>query len=210
MRLAPPLPSAMTWEANTFYHPWVLRQVPATAERALDVGCGTGLLARTLAARVAHVDAVDADPRMIEAAREASTGMPVPWLLGDVLELPLDGGYDVVTAVSSLHHLPLVAGLQRLASLVRPGGTVVVIGHYRQTAPVDLALEPLRLLAYGTIGAGRAALGRGGKPHEVGMPVREPSTTLTEVSAAARTVMPGAAVRRRLFRRYSLLWHRPG
>jgi hypothetical protein len=41
------------------------------------------------------------------------------------------------------------------------------------------------------------------------MPVRDPATTLAEISAAARTCLPGATLRRRLFFRYTLRWDKP-
>ena len=37
------------WSHNDHYRRWVLRQIPAGTQRALDVGCGTGTLLRALA-----------------------------------------------------------------------------------------------------------------------------------------------------------------
>lgn len=48
----------MAFDHNDHYHPLLLRQVPSGAATALDVGCGTGLFARRLAARGVVVDAV--------------------------------------------------------------------------------------------------------------------------------------------------------
>ena len=41
------------------------------------------------------------------------------------------------------------------------------------------------------------------------MPVRGPAATMAEISAAAAARLPGAAVRRRLFFRYTLRWDKP-
>ena len=41
------------------------------------------------------------------------------------------------------------------------------------------------------------------------MPVRDPATTLAEITTAARTYLPDATVRRRLFFRYTLRWDKP-
>ncbi len=46
-------------------------------------------------------------------------------------------------------------------------------------------------------------------PGQPVMPVRDPATTLAEITAAARTHLHGAAVRRRLFFRYTLRWDKP-
>lgn len=71
---------------------------------------------------------------MIERARTSwPQAANARWLNGDLLDPDLSlapGGYDVVTALSSLHHLPLKPGLARLASLVRPGGVLRVFWRY--------------------------------------------------------------------------------
>lgn len=199
------LPSFLWWDHNAHYHRWLLRQVPPGAARALDVGCGSGALARRLSERIASVDAVDASPAMIERA----TGR-ARWLVGDILAVDLEpAGYDLVTALSSLHHLPLRAGLVRLAELVRPGGTLAVVGLYRHATRADLAMAAVTLPANALVGAVLAARGRAGKPNDEGMPVRDPETTLAEIRAAAADLLPGAVVRRRVFWRYTLLWRRP-
>lgn len=199
------LPSLLWWDHNAYYHRWLLRQVPSGAARALDVGCGSGALTRRLSERVASVDAVDSSPAMIERA----TGR-ARWLVGDVLTTELHpDGYDLVTALSSLHHLPLRAGLTRLAELVRPGGTLAVVGLYRHATFADLAMEAVTLPANAAWGAVLAARGRAGKPNDEAMPVRDPDTTLAEIRTAAAELLPGAVVRRRVFWRYTLHWRRP-
>lgn len=41
------------------------------------------------------------------------------------------------------------------------------------------------------------------------MPVRDPVTTLAQITAAAIARLPGACIRRRLFFRYTLRWDKP-
>ncbi len=41
------------------------------------------------------------------------------------------------------------------------------------------------------------------------MPVKDPVTTFAQITAAARTSLPGATIRRRLFFRYTLRWDKP-
>ena len=50
------------WNHNVHYQPVILRGVPADCTRALEVGCGDGLLARRLAERCAEVTAIDREP----------------------------------------------------------------------------------------------------------------------------------------------------
>ncbi|GGZ40173.1 hypothetical protein GCM10010344_00780 [Streptomyces bluensis] len=51
--------AAYPWDHNAHYHRWILRQLPRRSDRALDVGSGSGDLARLLARRAATVTAVD-------------------------------------------------------------------------------------------------------------------------------------------------------
>ena len=95
---------------------------------------------------------------MIAAARANAAGIPnVRWLLGDVLTLEVEtGGYDIVTAIASVHHLPLAAGLARLASLVRPGGCLAILGLYREAALSDYVAGALAIPVDTAVGIGKA------------------------------------------------------
>lgn len=206
------LPARLWWNHSTYYHRWLLRRLPERAGTALDVGCGSGRLACALARRVAVVDAVDTSAEMVATARQrCPRPARVRWLLGDVLDpgLPLaEDGYDVVTAVSSLHHLPLDAGLSRLAGLVRPGGVLLVVGHHRTATAADRWPGTAALLANAAVGLALAATGRGGESDDESMPVRPPDATLAAVRQVI-TALPGATITRGLFWRHLIAWRRP-
>ncbi len=72
----------------------LLREVPADAATALDVGCGEGFAARALAEGGLEVTAIDSDaPSLALARAQASAG--ITYLDGDVMTAPLPGDYDV-------------------------------------------------------------------------------------------------------------------
>ncbi|MFD4640503.1 class I SAM-dependent methyltransferase [Lentzea sp. NPDC058436] len=198
------LPEKLWWDHNAWYRRWLLRQLPSRVRSALDVGCGHGVLARSIPAD--EVTAIDASERMIELA--SATNSRVRWIRGDVLTHDL-GRYDVVTAEASLHHLPLREGLGRLAELTAPGGTLVVVGLYLTTTPADWATEVVTLPANALVGLAKAVTGTAGKPYDVDMPVVMNAPTLAEIRAAAAEIVPGARIRRCLFWRYSMVWHSP-
>jgi ArsR family transcriptional regulator len=107
-----------------------------------DLGCGTGTLSAALAPHVARVEAVDASPAMLAAARQRLEGLPNVALHEGTLEaLPLaDGSLDAAVLLLVLHHVadPLVV-LREVRRVLRPGGRVLVADmrahtreHYRQ------------------------------------------------------------------------------
>lgn len=206
----PEMPERLQWDHNAHYHSWLQRQLPARADRVLDVGCGSG---RGLASRAARVDALDRCPAMIAAAtRRCPRVRNVRWLEGDLLDgsVPLAAdGYDGIVALSSLHHMPLEPALKRLGSLLRPGGVLAVVGHYRPHTATDLALALVGVPANVAVGVGLALRGRAGKPDDLDMPMLVASETLVEIRVTARRRLPGAIVRRALFWRYLLTWRRP-
>lgn len=79
---------------------------PLAGRRALDVGCGAGLLCEPLARLGAAVTGVDAAAENIAAAREhaAGGGLAIEYVCGDVGALGLSG-YDLVTSMEVIEHV---------------------------------------------------------------------------------------------------------
>src|SRR5579884_820951 len=191
---------------SAIYHPYLLSWLPERFEQALDVGCGTGTFAHRLAARATTVHAVDRSREMIAYAA-ATTPPPdnINWIVGDVLTADLpSGAYDVVTAIASLHHMPLDRGLARLRELTRPGGVLAVLGLYRPATASDHGLDVIAALADPVA----QAFGRR-TPPAIRAPYQPFSTTLADITAGAARHLPGARIRRHVFYRYSLTWQRP-
>ena len=191
------------WNHNTHYHRLALGLAPRCSS-ALDVGCGEGLLTRELrGAGVAQVTGLDVDADQVSRARSlAGSDDGLRYLVGDVLEVPRDEQFDLVTCFATLHHLDLEDGLRRLRSLVSPGGHLVVVGLARVGTPTDAALSLAAVPA-----AKVADHARGVWDH--GAPVRDPEHSYGQVRTAARSILPGARWRRHLYWRYSLVWQSP-
>ena len=127
------------WNHNVHYHDLILHLVGHHGDRALDVGCGQGLLARLLAERFDEVVAIDPDRQSLADARALGEDQPrIEYVEGDVMSYAFDGeSFDCITAVASLHHLPLEPALVRFRDLLKPGGFLVVIGLYRESGIAD-------------------------------------------------------------------------
>lgn len=101
---------------------------PLAGKRALDVGCGAGLLAEPLARLGADVTGVDAAPENIVAARTHADGMglAIEYLAGELESLAL-GQFDLVTSMEVLEHVAdKAAFLAQLARHLAPGGLLVL------------------------------------------------------------------------------------
>jgi ubiquinone/menaquinone biosynthesis C-methylase UbiE len=191
------------WNHSIQYHEVLLRAVPSGCQQALDVGCGTGFFTRQLASRSDAVTAMDADHDTLERARAATPESRVTFVEGDVMTYPFrDRSFDFIAVIATLHHLPLAPALARFLSLLKPGGSLGVIGLYRGQTVTDTAFAAL---AFHT-----SWLIRGFRDHApVEAPLQEPRESLREIKTAFDATLPGTRVRRHLLFRYSAVWHKP-
>jgi 2-polyprenyl-6-hydroxyphenyl methylase/3-demethylubiquinone-9 3-methyltransferase len=101
---------------------------PLTGKRALDVGCGAGLLAEPLARLGADLTGVDAAPENIAAAQAHAAGMElaIDYRAGELESLAL-GKFDLVTSSEVLEHVAEKAAfIGQLAGHLAPGGLLVL------------------------------------------------------------------------------------
>jgi SAM-dependent methyltransferase len=97
--------------------------------RVLDVGCGTGVLAREARSRVGQdgqVVGLDLNEGMLAVA--ARTEPKVEWRLGDAASLPFeDASFDVVASQFALMYFPdRVASLRETWRTLAPGGRLAI------------------------------------------------------------------------------------
>jgi SAM-dependent methyltransferase len=151
--------------------------------RVLEIGCGTGALARAMARRGAIVTAVDGAPRMIDIARSRTPGhLAIDYRVGDLARLS-PRGFDVAIAIGPVRPLSLRDALVRMAAAVAPGGTLWWIG-------------PFAARGFSSW------LSRAQSDHDL--------LALAEIRHIAAQALPGAIVRRHLGARCSVRWSRPG
>jgi 2-polyprenyl-3-methyl-5-hydroxy-6-metoxy-1,4-benzoquinol methylase len=128
---------------------------------ALDVGCGEGADAIWLAGQGWHVSAVDVSAVALDrAARHAAAqggelAARITWQQADLLSWdPGTAQFDLVSAqFMYLPHPAFEEMCARLAAAVRPGGTLLMVGHHRDevrargAAVADMAWSAEQLAA---------------------------------------------------------------
>ena len=109
---------------------WINSLCPVKGLTALDVGCGGGILADSMARRGADVLGIDLSTKALRVAQlhalEAETlGVRYREVSAEALAVEAPGSFDVVTCMEMLEHVPDPASVvQACATLVKPGGWV--------------------------------------------------------------------------------------
>ncbi|HLS54795.1 MAG TPA: bifunctional 2-polyprenyl-6-hydroxyphenol methylase/3-demethylubiquinol 3-O-methyltransferase UbiG [Zeimonas sp.] len=116
-------------EINPLRLDWIDGLAPLSGKRALDVGCGGGILAESMARRGARVRGIDLAERSLQVAElhALETGVAVDYerIAAEELAAREPGAWDVVTCMEMLEHVPDPESTVRAcARLVAPGGWV--------------------------------------------------------------------------------------
>src|SRR5512134_2617299 len=129
------------WDPNSEFRPlheinplrlaWIEQAAGGLAgKEVLDVGCGGGILAESMAAKGARVTGIDLAEKPLKVAKLhlLESGISVDYRCVAVEEVAAEqpGRYDLVTCMEMLEHVPSPASVVRAcAELAKPGGTVV-------------------------------------------------------------------------------------
>lgn len=124
-------PSRPLHDLNPLRLEYVERAAPLAGRAVVDVGCGGGILSESMARRGARVLGIDLAAAVLEVAElhALQTGISVEYraISAEDLAARQPGQFDLATCMEMLEHVPEPATtLSALATLVRPGGDVVV------------------------------------------------------------------------------------
>ncbi len=128
------------WDAESEFKPlhainplrlgWVLDLAgPLAGKKVLDVGCGGGILAESLAKSGAEVTGIDLAEKSLQVAKlhglESGVKVDYEAISAEAIAARQPGSFDVVTCMEMLEHVPDPAAIvQACSTLVKPGGWV--------------------------------------------------------------------------------------
>jgi ubiquinone/menaquinone biosynthesis C-methylase UbiE len=118
-----------------------LDRLGSQPRRVLDLGTGTGVVARLVAERFPEAEVVGADisAEMIDEARRLTDSPRVAYQVADAQKLPFaDGSFDLITLGN------MIPFFDELARVVAPGGDVVVAYSAGSETPIYVPTGRLR------------------------------------------------------------------
>jgi 2-polyprenyl-6-hydroxyphenyl methylase/3-demethylubiquinone-9 3-methyltransferase len=125
------------WDPNSEFRPlhdinplridWVDRRSSVLGKRALDIGCGGGLLSEALAKKGAVTTGIDLSARPLAIARlhllESDLQVDYREVSAETLAAETPASFDIVTCMEMLEHVPDPASIVRASfDLLKPGG----------------------------------------------------------------------------------------
>lgn len=105
--------------------------------KVLDVGCGTGNIARYLIDYVDYIDAIDFSESMIEIGKTLSNGNHpnINWICSSVEKISSKYQYNLITAGASLHWMDWDIVLPKFKDLLSSDGYLAIINDSSLSTP---------------------------------------------------------------------------
>ena len=108
---------------------WIDNAAGLSGKRVVDIGCGGGILAESMAARGAEVTGVDLSEKALGVARlhlyESGQTVSYRHISAEDIAREAPASFDIVTCMEMLEHVPDPAStIRACATLVKPGGKV--------------------------------------------------------------------------------------
>ena len=129
-KLNPPRLKYLRERIDAHWHTDPHDRRPLAGKRALDVGCGAGLLTEPLARLGAEVTGIDAAPESIAVAKAHAEGqgLTIDYRAGEVAQLVAETKrFDLITSMEVIEHVADPAAfIAALAALLAPGGLMLL------------------------------------------------------------------------------------
>jgi SAM-dependent methyltransferase len=124
----------------------ILEELLVAPRTVLDVGSGSGQLARPMLRFATRVDAVDPSNAMVDEGRRLPGGDDerLRWIVGSAETAPLDPPYGLITAGTSIHWMTPAVAMPRFGSALAPGGRLAIVEKDDGDFPVPGLLDVVK------------------------------------------------------------------
>jgi SAM-dependent methyltransferase len=190
------------WNHNTHYHKFLLDHLPEAHESALDIGSGLGLFSYKISSIFKEVLSLEPDQKSIDYSKTQYGGLPnVVYLNDSFMEYNFtDQKFDFVAAIASIHHMDFASSLEKMRSLLNPGGKIIILGLYKESSVTDLIISLIAILPNFILNL----LSKKNERQDCDMITAFPTMTIKEIKNAASEILKKYRFRRHLFWRYSI------
>jgi 2-polyprenyl-6-hydroxyphenyl methylase/3-demethylubiquinone-9 3-methyltransferase len=168
---------------------YVTDRIALKRARALDVGCGGGILSESLAAAGADVVGIDLAPRVLEVARlhlhESALKVDYRDISVEALAVQMPGAFDAITCMEMLEHVPDPGSVvAACAALLKPGGRLFVSTLNRTPQAFGVAIVGAEYVAK-LLPRGTHHYAQFIRPSELAVALRAAGLELEDVSGLA-------------------------
>jgi ubiquinone/menaquinone biosynthesis C-methylase UbiE len=119
-------------------HEFILAHLSVAKGDALEIGCGSGLVACALAQHYARVVGIDSSAQMLQIAQHKRPAPNLAYVQMDAERMALRAQFDFILSVNTLHHVqPLASAFEAFKRLLKPMGRIILIDviSERETPP---------------------------------------------------------------------------
>ena len=199
------------WDHNQQYQKYLLEQIRIKRNIGLDIGCGTGELARKLKNYCSKVIGIDISPGMIKEAKNRNRETDIEFITTDVEEYLsiTNNTFDVVISIATFHHLAMERIFNLIKTKLNKDGVLLILDLYRQQTVFEYMLSILATLCNPImylIKRGSLFNTKEEKNAWKDHFKYDKYSTIKEIRRIAEKELGDVSIRRHLFWRYSLIY----
>lgn len=200
------------WNHSNNYYNFLLRKIGKRRGDSLEIGCGSGEFCKLLALKSNWVTGIDLSSKMIGKAKKNISVANISFINADITDCDYKkDSFDCIVSIATMHHLPYKAVLENAKGWLKSSGTILILDLYQSNTPVDylysLIASPFNVLIW-LIKNKRIRQTPEETEYWKEHSKHDKFMTIKEIKSIAIKILPGAKVKRHLFWRYSLVWHK--
>jgi 2-polyprenyl-3-methyl-5-hydroxy-6-metoxy-1,4-benzoquinol methylase len=199
------------WDHNQQYQKYLLKNIPENCNCILDVGCGTGELAKKLIPFSKEIIGIDVSENMINEAKKRNYDKKVNYIKISVEKYleETEKQFDVIISIAALHHMNEEEILKAMKAKLAKDGRILILDLVKTKTIMEWVLaiaaallNPIIML----IMRGRLKITREEKEAWAEHFQYDKYLTIDEAKSIVKKALGKGKVKRHFFWRYSILY----